>query len=107
MQLESLQLAANVAADAINARGSVIDARLQDIPVRVLEITLHGVCRGASVVLTAAQVQTGHDLHTMEVGFPNNDGPKGHEDLIEDFTIAAEAIVDITPAQDAVNKVFD
>ena len=53
------------------------------------------------------QVQTRHDLHVMEVGFPIDDGPKGHEDLIEDFTVAAEAIVDITSAQDVVNKFFD
>ena len=45
----------------------------------------------------------------MEVGFPTDDDPEGHEDLIEDFTAAAEteAIVDITPTQDVVNKVFD
>ena len=59
------------------------------------------------MALTAAQVQTGHDLHAMEVGFPIDDGPEGHEDLIEDFTVAVEAIVDITSAQDVVNKVFD
>ena len=52
-------------------------------------------------------MQTGHDLHAMEVGFPIGNGPKGHEDLIEDFTIVVEAIVDITSAQDVVNKVFD
>ena len=71
------------------------------------EASLHGIHHGAAVALTAAQVQTGHDLHTMEVGFLTVDGPKGHEDLIEDFTAAAEAIVDITPAQEVVNKVFD
>ena len=98
MQLESLQSAVNAAADVINARGSPIDARLQDIPTRVQEIALHGVRHGAAVALTAAQVQTGHDLHTMEVGFPADDGPEGHEDLIEDFTTAEEAIVDITSA---------
>ena len=54
MQLESLQLAANAAADAVNARGSLNDARLQDIPTRVQEIALHGVYHGALVVLTAA-----------------------------------------------------
>ena len=43
----------------------------------------------------------------MEVGFPIDDGPKGHDDLIEDFTATAEAIMDITPAQDVVNMVFD
>ena len=98
MQLESLQSAANAAVDVINARGSPIDVRLQDIPARIQEIALHGVRHGAAVALTAAQVQTGHDLHTMEVGFPTDDGPEGHEDLIEDFFIAVEAIADITPA---------
>ena len=107
VQLESLQLAANVTADAVSARCSLINARLQDILARVQEIALHGVRHGASVVLTAAQVQIRHDLRAMEVGFLIVDGPKGHEDLIEEFTVAAEAIVDITSAQDVVNKVFD
>ena len=43
----------------------------------------------------------------MEVGFLISDGPEGHEDLIEEFTVTAEAIMDITSAQDVVNKVFD
>ena len=59
------------------------------------------------MALTAMQVQTGYELHTMETGFPMGDGPEEHEDLIEEFVIAAEAIVDITSAQDVVNKVFD
>ena len=107
VQLESLQLAANAAADAVNARGSPIAARLQDVLVRVREIALHGVHHGAAVALTAAQVQTGHELHAMETGFLMGDGPEEHEDLIQEFVIAAEAIVDITSAQDVVNKVFD
>ena len=43
----------------------------------------------------------------MEIGFPMGDGPEEHEDLLAEFTMAAEAIVDITSAQDMVNKVFD
>ena len=43
----------------------------------------------------------------METGFPMGDGPKEHEDLIEEFVDAAEAIVDITSAQDVINNVFD
>jgi hypothetical protein len=43
----------------------------------------------------------------METGFPMGDGPEEHEDLLEEFVMAAEAIVDITFAQDVVNKVFD
>jgi len=35
------------------------------------------------------------------------DGPEEHEDLLEEFTMVAEAIADITSAQDVVNKVFD
>ena len=107
MQLESLQLAANTAVDAVNARGSLINAHLHDVPAYVWEIALHDVRHGAAVVLTAAQVQTGYELHTMETGFPSGDGPKEHEDLLEEFIMAAEAIVDITSAQDVVNKVFD
>ena len=43
----------------------------------------------------------------MEIGFPMGDSPKEHEDLIEEFIDAAEAIVDITSAQDVINNVFD
>ena len=43
----------------------------------------------------------------METGFSMGDGREEHEDLIKEFVIAAEAIVDITSAQDVVNKVFD
>ena len=53
-----------------------------------------------------AQVQTGHDLCTMEPGFPMADNPDMHEVLIEDFNDAATAIVDITSTQDVINKVF-
>ena len=43
----------------------------------------------------------------METGFPMGDGPEEHEDLKEEFIAVAKAIVDITSAQDVVNKVFD
>ena len=59
------------------------------------------------MVLAATQVQTGHDLRTMEPGFPMADDPDMHKELIEDFNNVAAAIVDITLAQDVVNKVFD
>ena len=59
------------------------------------------------MALAAAQVHIGHDLHTMEPGFPMADDPNMHKEPIEDFDDATAAIVDITPAQDVVNKVFD
>jgi len=59
------------------------------------------------VALAAAQVQTVYELHTMETDFLMGDGPEEHEELIEDFVDAAEAIVGITSAQDVINNVFD
>ena len=107
MQLETLQLVTNVATVAVNSQGPLINARLHDVPAHVQEIALHGVRHGTSMALTAAQVQTGYELHTMETGFLMGDGPEEHEDLLEEFIVAAEAIADITSAQDVVNKVFD
>ena len=43
----------------------------------------------------------------METSFPMGDDPEEHEDLMEEFIVVVEAIVDITSAQDVVNKVFD
>ena len=80
---------------------------LHDVPARIQEIALHGVHRGAAVALATAQVQTGHDLRIMEPGFLMADDPNMHEDLIEDFDDNAAAIVDITSAQDVINKVFE
>ena len=107
MQLESLQLAANVTVDVVNAHGSITNTRLHDVPACVWEIALHDVHHGAVVARTVAQVQTGYELYAMETGFPMGDDPEEHEDLLKEFVMAAEAIVDITSAQDVVNKVFD
>ena len=50
------------------------------------------------MALPTVQVQTGHELHAMETDFPVGDGPEEHEDLLEEFTLAVEAVVDITSA---------
>ena len=96
MQLENLQLEANVATAAINAHGPLLMNHLHDVPVHDREIALHGARRGAAVALAAAQVQTEHELRTMEPAFPMADDPDMHEELIEDFDDAVAAIVDIT-----------
>jgi hypothetical protein len=43
----------------------------------------------------------------MDPGFPMADDPDMHEDLIEDFGDVAAEIVNIIPAQEIVNRVFD
>jgi len=60
-----------------------------------------------AVALATAEVQTGHDLRTMEPGFLMVDEPNMHEDVIVDFEDATTAIVDITLAQSIINRVFD
>ena len=107
VQLESLQLAANTAVDTVNARGPLINACLHDVPACVQEIALHGVRHGALVELAVVQVQPRYELHAMETGFPMGDGPEEHKDLIVEFIDVVVAIVDITSAQDVVNKIFD
>ena len=56
VQLENLQLAANVATSVINARGPLLINRLHDVSVRTQEIALHGVRHGAAVSLAMTQV---------------------------------------------------
>ena len=97
----------NAATAVVNAWGPFINAHLHDVPALIQEIALHGVRPGASVVLVVTQVQIRYELHTMETSFPMGDGPEEHEELIEDFIGAAEAIVDITSAQDVIKYVFD
>ena len=75
--------------------------------MRVQEIAFHGVHRGTTMALAAAQIQTGCDLRTMQPGFPMADDPSMHDDLIEDFENVVAAIVDIASSQDVVNRVFD
>ena len=43
----------------------------------------------------------------METAFPMGDGLEEHEELIEEFIDAAEAIVEITSTQDVIDNVFD
>ena len=59
------------------------------------------------MALAVVQVQTEQNLRTMEPGFLMADDPNTHKELIEDFDDDAAAIMDITPTQDVVNKVFD
>ena len=54
VQLENLQLVANVATTAVNAHGPLLINRLHDVLARIQEIGLHGVCRGTTVALATA-----------------------------------------------------
>ena len=64
-ELEDHQLAANNAAKALNTRGDLVVSHLQDIPMHVEEIALHGIHHGAAVALMIAQVNSGHELRGL------------------------------------------
>ena len=66
----------------------------------------HGVRYGAGAALAVVQLRSGHELHHLKPGFPYTDRLEDQEDLIGDFTDAAEAIAVTIHAQDVVNNVF-
>ena len=76
-QLESLRSAADHAARFVNARGAVPVVCLHDIPNRVREVALHGVCLGAATTLATAQARSGHNLQLLPHGFPDVVPPRG------------------------------
>ena len=105
-QLESLQLAANYAAQSVNARGTVLVVHLHDIPNWAREIALHGVCHGAVDALAVAQVHSRYELQLLPYVFPATDHPEDPENLVEDFSNAVNNIALSSSAGDIVNKVF-
>ena len=52
------------------------------------------------------QLRLGNELCHLEPSFPNTDRLEDQEDLIGDFTDAAEAITAIIHTEDVVNNVF-
>ena len=89
---EILQWASHGTVVVVNARGVSLKDRLQDILVRAREVATHGVRYGAGATLATAQLCSGHELHHLEPGFLDTDQLEDQEDLIGDFTDAAEAI---------------
>ena len=94
------------AAGFVNTRGAVPVVRLHDILNHVREVTLHGVCHGATMALAVAQARSGHELQLLPHGFPATKHPRDHERLVEDFFDAANSVALTTQAEDIVNKVF-
>ena len=105
-QLESLRSATDHVTGFVNARGTVPVVRLHDIPNRVREVALHGVCHGAAMALAPAQARSSHNLWLLPHDFPDATHPGDHERLVEDFFDAANSVAFTTQANDIVNKVF-
>jgi hypothetical protein len=96
-------MAVNNATGALNARGDLLASCLQDIPMRAGEITLHGVCHGAAVALTIAQVRSGLELRWHQPSFASYDD---HHDLVVDFEGLVDAMADTSSAKGIMNNIF-
>ena len=83
---------AEYAAGFINARGAVPVVRLHDIPNRVREVALHGVCHGATMALASTQAHSDHELRFLSHGFPAVAHPGDYERLVEDFFDTANSV---------------
>ena len=70
------------------------------------EVALHDVRHGATVALAIAQVRSGHDLHLLQPGFLDGKDPDIHQELVDDFEGAADAVAHLTLADGIVNRVF-
>ena len=103
---ETLQRVALGAVAAVNAKGVSLEDRLHDIPVRAREVATHGVRYGANAALAAVQIHSRHELYHLEPGFLDTNRLEDQEDMIGDFTDAAEAIIVTIHAQDVVNNVI-
>jgi len=58
---------------------------LYDVPNRVREVALHGVCHGAAMALAIAQARSGHELRLLPHGILATEHPEDHERLVKDF----------------------
>ena len=66
--------------------------RLYDVPNRIKEVALHGVCHGAAMALAIAQARSGHELQLLPHGFLAMEHPEDHERLVRDFFNTSNSI---------------
>ena len=102
-QLEQLQEAAHAAADAVNAQGGDVIARLAAIPGQVAAVAVHGVRHGASAAYATVDAISGVDVRGMELSVAAHDAMEGGT---VEFTGAAKAVVAATPVDLVVGKLF-
>ena len=90
----------------VNARGVLLEDRLQAMPAWVRMVALCEVRHGAALALAATQLHSGHDLRLLEPGFPIGANEEKKKELTSNFTATVEAIVAATHAGDVVLAAF-
>jgi hypothetical protein len=106
-QVDTLYLAIETVTSFVNARGETVAERLQDIPVRIREIALHGVRSGAADMLAAAQLSEGLELaDSLIASFIDERADLSFVDLVEEFAPYADAVAAASSVEKIVNNVF-
>jgi hypothetical protein len=106
-QLDTLYLAIEAVTDFVNARGETMAERLQDVPVRIQEVTLHGVRSGAANALAAAQLSEGLELvDSLVPSFIDECADPAFADLVDEFAPCADAVAAASSVEEIVNNAF-
>jgi hypothetical protein len=105
--MDTLYLAIEAITGFVNARGETVTERLQDIPVRIWEIALHGVRSGAADALAAAQLSEGLELaDSLVPSFIDERADPSFVDLVEEFAPYADTVAATSSVEEIVNNVF-
>ena len=105
--MDTLYLAIETVTGFMNARDETVAERLQDVPVRIQEVALHGVRSGAADALAAAQLSEGLELaDSLVPSFVDERVDPSFADLVEEFAPCADAIAATSSVEEIVNNVF-
>ena len=105
-QVHALLAAAHTTTEVVNARGSIVAARLQVIPNRIQEIAGHGVHQGATVALAMVQTLSGNDLRTLHPIFPEGEEREEFDELVDDLGVVATTIAEDVSLDAVISNVF-
>ena len=106
-QVQTLLDAARVAIDSVNARGSTVAAHLQNIPSRVTELAGHGAHEGAIRAIAVVSTMSGADFRQWQPVFLEwGTAREDFEELVDDLSIVADAIVNDVSLDGVVSNVF-
>ena len=92
--------------DSVNARGGTVAADLQNIPSRVREVAGHGAHQGAAVAIAVVLTMFGEDYRMFDPVFLVGDAREEFDELVNDLSIVADAIVDNISLDAVVGSVF-
>ena len=106
-QVQTLLDASRVAIDSVNARGSIVAARLWNIPTRVKEVAGHGVHAGTARAIAVVSTMSGADYRRWEPVFPEWGAAwEDFEELVDDLCFPADVVVSDVSLDGVVGNLF-